>query len=66
MESHGDSEGFKHIPIRIYSDDGICTQRLVSPKNSDGSRKLLQQVITELYPDKLDGIFNILLFVLST
>ncbi|KAH9645867.1 hypothetical protein HF086_010066 [Spodoptera exigua] len=54
MESHGDSEGFKHIPIKLYSDDGTCSQRLVSPKNNDGSRKTLQQMIAELYPDKLD------------
>lgn len=57
MESHGDSEGFKHIPIKIYSDDGICNQRLVSPKNTDGSRKTLQQMIAELYPDKNDGVY---------
>lgn len=55
MESHGDSEGFKHIPVRLYSDDGICNQRLVSPKNSDGTRKVLQQMISELYPDKSEG-----------
>ena len=55
MESHGDNEGFKHIPIRIYSDDGTCNQRLVSPKNNDGTRKILQQMISELYPDKCDG-----------
>ncbi|XP_049887459.1 autophagy protein 5 [Pectinophora gossypiella] len=54
MESHSDNDGFKHIPVRIYSDDGACNQRLVSPKNSDGSRKVLQQMITELYPDKPD------------
>lgn len=55
MESHGDNEGFKHIPIKIYSDDGSCYQRLVSPKNVDGSRKNLQQMISELYPDRADG-----------
>lgn len=55
MESHGDNEGFKHIPIRIYSDDGSCFQRLVSPKNVDGSRKVLQQMIAELYPDKINS-----------
>lgn len=58
MESHGDSEGFKHIPIKLYSDDGTCSQRLVSPKNNDGSRKTLQQMIAELYPDKLDGMYT--------
>lgn len=57
MESHGDNEGFKHIPIKIYSDDGTCSQRLVSPKNNDGSRKTLQQMTAELYPDKIDGMF---------
>lgn len=52
MESHGDTEGFKHIPIRIYSEDGTCTQRLISPKNNDGTRKIIQQLISELYPEK--------------
>lgn len=52
MESHGENEGFKHIPIKFYSDDGTCSQRLVSPKNNDGSRKTLQQMVAELYPDK--------------
>lgn len=55
MESHGDNEGFKYIPIRIYSDEGICCQRLISPKNNDGSRKVIQQLLSELYPDKPDG-----------
>lgn len=55
MESHGDNEGFKHIPIRIYSDDGICCQRLINPKNLDSSRKTVQQLLSELYPDKPDG-----------
>lgn len=58
MESHGENEGFKHIPIRIYSDDGTCHQSLVNPKNSsDGSRKTLQQMIADLYPDKTSGMF---------
>ncbi|XP_047514442.1 autophagy protein 5 isoform X2 [Pieris napi] len=52
MEAHGDNDGFKHIPIRIYSEDGTCTQRLISPKNIDGSRKIIQQLISELYPEK--------------
>lgn len=67
MESHGDNEGFKHIPVRLYSDDGICNQRLVSPKNNDGTRKVLQQMISELYPDKSEGMsqFNNILLYLS-
>lgn len=56
MESHGDHDGFKHIPVKIYSDDGICNQHLVSPKNNDGSRKILQQMIAELYPNKTNGM----------
>lgn len=55
MESHGDNEGFKQIPIRIYSEDGICSQKLINPRNSDGSRKIVQQLISELYADKPDG-----------
>ncbi|CAK1548231.1 unnamed protein product [Leptosia nina] len=51
MESHGESEGFKNIPIRIYSEDGTYIQRLINPKNSDGSRKVVQQLISELYPE---------------
>lgn len=61
MESHGENEGFKHIPIRIYSDDGTCHQCLVNPKNcSDGSRKTIQQMTAELYPDKTSGKFFML------
>lgn len=55
MESHGENEGFKHIPIRLYSDDGTCNQHLVCPKNNDGSRKVLQQLISEIFPDKTEG-----------
>lgn len=57
MESHGENEGFKHIPLRIYKEDGTFIQRLVNPKNSDGSRKIIQQMLSELYPDKPDGNF---------
>ncbi|GBP67343.1 Autophagy protein 5 [Eumeta japonica] len=55
MESHGDQDGFKHIPLRIYSDDGTFVQRLISPKNNDGSRKTLKQMLLELYPNKSEG-----------
>lgn len=73
MESHGDNEGFKHIPIRIYTDDGSYSQKLVNPKNADGSRKILQQMLQELYPDKPDGtvlsvqysIITILYYILN-
>lgn len=58
MESHGDNDGFKHIPLRIYTDDGVYNQRLVCPKNTDNSRKTLQQMISELYPEKSNGTFN--------
>lgn len=64
MESHGENEGFKHIPIKLYSDDGTCSQRLVCPKNNDGSRKTLLQMTTELYPEKCDGMFcNLLVLI---
>lgn len=57
MDSHGDQDGFKNIPLRIYSEDGTYSQRLVSPKNEDGSRKTLHQMLSELYPDKSDGTY---------
>lgn len=52
MEYMGDQDGFKNIPLRIYADDGTYSQRLVNPKNDDGSRKTLHQMLAELYPDR--------------
>lgn len=55
MEAHGDQDSFKNIPLRIYLEDGTFSQRLVNPKNVDGSRKTLQQMLSDLYPEKSSG-----------
>lgn len=58
MESHADNDGFKYIPLRIYSEDGTFIQRLIGPKNMDGSRKSVQQILRELYPENVNGKYK--------
>ncbi|CRK97994.1 CLUMA_CG011363, isoform A [Clunio marinus] len=48
MES-AEQEGFKHIPLRCYSDDGSSTyiQKLIVPITETGQKKTLQDLLSE-------------------
>lgn len=54
MEVSGDSDHFKYIPFRCYVEDGY-KQKLVKPVAEDGRRKTLQDLLNELFPDKIEG-----------
>ncbi|KAH1012804.1 hypothetical protein HUJ05_011893 [Dendroctonus ponderosae] len=51
MEVSGESDHFKYIPFRCYLEDSY-KQKLVKPVAEDGSRKTLQHLLKEVFPDK--------------
>ncbi|KAH8281283.1 hypothetical protein KR018_007919 [Drosophila ironensis] len=49
MEPYADQESFKHIPLRLYTDDDFTyTQKLVSPIFEGGQKKSLADLMAEL------------------
>lgn len=57
MEVSGESDHFKYIPFRCYIDDGY-KQKLVKPVAEDGSRKTLEHLLKEVFPNKPSGKAN--------
>lgn len=62
MEPTGEQEHFRHVPVRLYSEEGIggtgpgpILQRLVKPVTSSGTRATLADMLSEIYPDKTEG-----------
>uniref|UniRef100_A0A6M2DFH1 Autophagy protein 5 n=1 Tax=Xenopsylla cheopis TaxID=163159 RepID=A0A6M2DFH1_XENCH len=59
METVPDQEGFKHIPLRCYSEDGTYLQRLITPFTSEGVKKSVHDFLNEIsqsYGRKAVGI----------
>jgi len=51
MEVSDEQNYFKHIPFRCYYNEGYI-QRLVKPVTDDGNVKTLDDLLSELFPDK--------------
>ncbi|XP_037038701.1 autophagy protein 5 isoform X2 [Bradysia coprophila] len=47
MEPLGDQDGFKHIPIRSYNEDGTYLQKLIPPTNEAGQRRTVQDLLDD-------------------
>lgn len=48
MESVEQENGFKHIPLRCYTDDGYSyLQKLISPYTEKGQKKSLKDLLAE-------------------
>lgn len=48
MEPSGDTDSFRHIPIRFYYDDTNYTQKLISPLTENGTKKTLKDLLAEV------------------
>ncbi|EAA05542.4 autophagy protein 5 isoform X2 [Anopheles stephensi] len=47
MEPIPDQDGFKHIPVRCYAEDGTYQQKLVAPSTASGQKRLLQDLLDD-------------------
>lgn len=47
MEPIPDQDGFKHIPVRCYAEDGTYQQKLVAPSTTAGQKRTLQDLLDE-------------------
>lgn len=56
MEAPNDQDHFKYIPFRLYIDDSY-RQKLIKPVTEDGRRKTLNDLLTDILPGQINGIF---------
>ncbi|XP_050090639.1 autophagy protein 5 [Anopheles aquasalis] len=47
MEPIPDQDGFKHIPVRCYNEDGTYQQKLVAPSTETGQKRTLQDLLDD-------------------
>uniref|UniRef100_U5EVK4 Autophagy protein 5 n=1 Tax=Corethrella appendiculata TaxID=1370023 RepID=U5EVK4_9DIPT len=47
MEPVADQDGFKHIPVKCYSDDGSYLQKLITPNTETGQKRTLQDLLDD-------------------
>uniref|UniRef100_A0A182Q286 Autophagy protein 5 n=1 Tax=Anopheles farauti TaxID=69004 RepID=A0A182Q286_9DIPT len=47
MEPIPDQDGFKHIPVRCYVEDGTYQQKLVAPSTATGQKRILQDLLDD-------------------
>lgn len=54
MDAGGD-ENFKHIPFRCYQGDDSYIQKLVRPVTEEGQKKILQNLIEEVFQENSEN-----------
>lgn len=47
MEPIPEQDGFKHIPVRCYAEDGSYQQKLVAPSSEAGQKRTLQDLLED-------------------
>ncbi|XP_055716765.1 autophagy protein 5 [Phlebotomus papatasi] len=45
MESHGDQDNFKYIPVRCYNEDGSYVQKLIQPTSKTNLKQTLKDLL---------------------
>ncbi|XP_055380369.1 autophagy protein 5 [Condylostylus longicornis] len=56
METSGDQECFKHIPIKFYNEDGTYIQKLISPVCESGQKRILKDLLSDLSQNEKQAI----------
>lgn len=47
MECNADQDGFKHIPVRCYREDGTFIQKLITPNTETGHRRTVRDLLDD-------------------
>lgn len=47
METTSEQDGFKHIPLRCYREDGTFVQKLITPNTEAGQRRVVKDLLEE-------------------